>query len=207
MNDIFVSRHFPASSHLVSNLQTVLFLTYSCLKPLPQEISILTLCRLLFCLTRVFSKQKIFFFGSNRNKPKLNLFRLIFGLFRETKKFLFRFVSVFLTRFETTETTETNRSVSKLTKKNKKSNIKTRVSTKQTKKIFLFELKQSKTHLFRLIFSLVRETKKKFGFRSFWCFESVSKQPKEPIQTDRFRNKSKKLIKQNLKLNLKLIFS
>ncbi len=35
-----------------------------------------------------------FFFGSNRNKPKLNLFRLLFGLFRETKKHFFRFVSV-----------------------------------------------------------------------------------------------------------------
>jgi hypothetical protein len=33
-------------------------------------------------------------FGSNRNKPKLNLFRFIFGLFRETNKFFFRFVSV-----------------------------------------------------------------------------------------------------------------
>jgi hypothetical protein len=35
-----------------------------------------------------------FFFGSNRNKPKLNLFRLFFGLFRETQKHFFRFVSV-----------------------------------------------------------------------------------------------------------------
>ncbi len=43
---------------------------------------------------RVSSKQSNFFFGSNRNKPKLNLFRLFFGLFRETKKHFFRFVSV-----------------------------------------------------------------------------------------------------------------
>jgi hypothetical protein len=34
---------------------------------------------------RVSSKQSNFFFGSNRNKPKLNLFRLFFGWFRETK--------------------------------------------------------------------------------------------------------------------------
>ncbi len=40
------------------------------------------------------SKQSKFFFGSNRNKPKPNLFRLFFGLFRETKKHFFRFVSV-----------------------------------------------------------------------------------------------------------------
>jgi hypothetical protein len=38
---------------------------------------------------RVSSKQSNFFFGSNRNKPKLNLFRLFFGLFRETKKHFF----------------------------------------------------------------------------------------------------------------------
>jgi hypothetical protein len=43
---------------------------------------------------RVSSKRSKFFFGSNRNKPKLNLFRLFFGLFRETKKKIFRFVSV-----------------------------------------------------------------------------------------------------------------
>jgi hypothetical protein len=74
------------------------------------------------------NKQKNF--GSNGNKMKLNRFRLIFVLFCETNKFLFRFVSVFLTRFETTET---NRSVSKQTEKTKKSNIKVRVSTKQKK--------------------------------------------------------------------------
>jgi hypothetical protein len=45
---------------------------------------------------------------------------LIFGLFRETKKILFRFVSVFLTRFKLTETTETNRSVLKQTEKKRK---------------------------------------------------------------------------------------
>jgi hypothetical protein len=54
-------------------------------------------------------KNKIF--GSNRNKPKQDLFRICFGLFRETKK-NFRFVSVFRTFIETTET---NRTVSKQT--------------------------------------------------------------------------------------------
>jgi hypothetical protein len=37
-------------------------------------------------MCRVSSKWKIKFFGSNRNKPKQDLFRVCFGLFRETKK-------------------------------------------------------------------------------------------------------------------------
>jgi hypothetical protein len=43
---------------------------------------------------RVSSKQTKKIFGSNQNKPKLGLFRLIFGLFRETNQLFFRFVSV-----------------------------------------------------------------------------------------------------------------
>jgi hypothetical protein len=62
--------------------------------------------------TRVSSKRKKKYFGSNRNKPKQDLFRVCFGLFRETKKKIFRFVSVFRTFIETTET---NRTVSKRT--------------------------------------------------------------------------------------------
>jgi hypothetical protein len=46
-------------------------------------------------------------FGSNRNKPKQDLFRVCFGLFRETKKTNFWFVSVFRTCIETTETNRT----------------------------------------------------------------------------------------------------
>jgi hypothetical protein len=49
-----------------------------------------------------------------RVEPKLNLFRLFFGLFRKTKKHFFWFVSVFRTCIETTET---NRTLSKQTKK------------------------------------------------------------------------------------------
>ncbi len=69
-------------------------------------------------------------------------------------------------------------------------NYRTRVSSKQTKKI-QFELKQN---LFRLCFGLFRETNnKKFWFVSisfglFWCFEPISKQPK---QTELFQNKPK----------------
>jgi hypothetical protein len=61
---------------------------------------------------RVSSKWKKYIFGSNRNKPKQDLFRVCFGLFRETKKHFFRFVSVFRTFIETTET---NKTVSKRT--------------------------------------------------------------------------------------------
>jgi hypothetical protein len=49
----------------------------------------------------------------NRNKLKQDLFRVCFGLFRETKNNKFRFVAVFRTYIETTET---NRAVSKQTK-------------------------------------------------------------------------------------------
>jgi hypothetical protein len=66
------------------------------------------------------------FFGSNRNKPKHNLFWFIFGLFCKTKKLFFWFVSVFWIRLKTTET---NRFVSKQTEKNEnksKNQIRTR---------------------------------------------------------------------------------
>ncbi len=54
------------------------------------------------------SKPLIFFHGSNRNKLKLNLFRLLFGLlFRETPKIFLRFVSMFRTAIETTKTNRT----------------------------------------------------------------------------------------------------
>ena len=61
----------------------------------------------LYCTVRVSSKQTKKIFGSNRNKPKQVLFRVCFGLFRETKSRKFRFVSVFRTYIETTETNRT----------------------------------------------------------------------------------------------------
>ncbi len=74
--------------------------------------------------TRVSSKQTKIVFGSNRNKPKQDLFRVCFGLFRETKNKKFWFVSVFRTCIETTETnrtvswqTETNRNNPKCSEK------------------------------------------------------------------------------------------
>jgi hypothetical protein len=72
----------------------------------------------------VSSKQTNINFGSNRNKPKQDLFRVCFGLFRETKNKKFRFVSVFRTYIETTETkrsvshqNETNRNNPKFSEK------------------------------------------------------------------------------------------
>jgi hypothetical protein len=65
---------------------------------------------------RVSSKQTKINFGSNRNKPKQDLFCVCFGLFRETKNKKFRFVSVFRTYIETIET---NRSVSEQTETNR----------------------------------------------------------------------------------------
>jgi hypothetical protein len=56
------------------------------------------------------------YFRFNRNKPKLTLFWLFFDLSHETKKNIFRFVSVIRTF---TETTETNKPVSKQTETNR----------------------------------------------------------------------------------------
>jgi hypothetical protein len=49
-------------------------------------------------------KQTKINFGSNRNKPKQDLFQVCFGLFRETKNKKFQFISVFQTYIETNET-------------------------------------------------------------------------------------------------------
>ncbi len=57
--------------------------------------------------TRVSLKQTKTNFGSNQNKPKQDLFRVGFDLFRETKNKKFLFVSVFRTYIETTETNRT----------------------------------------------------------------------------------------------------
>jgi hypothetical protein len=64
-------------------------------------------------------KKKKFRFEPKQSET--HLFRLIFGLFRETKqKFSVPFVLMFRIRIETTERTETNRSVSKQIEKTNK---------------------------------------------------------------------------------------
>jgi hypothetical protein len=94
----------------------------------------------------VSSKQSNFFFGSNRNKPKLNLFRLFFGLFRETKKHFFRFILVcfgvsdqYQNNQKKQNFVETNQNKLKQTKKNSK---KRSLWGSQNSKLFSrFELK------------------------------------------------------------------
>ncbi len=58
------------------------------------KVSESQLCVTGYCSRIGCPRNNEIFFGWNRNKPKLNLFRLFFGLFRETKKHFFRFVSV-----------------------------------------------------------------------------------------------------------------
>ncbi len=60
-----------------------------------------------FTLTRVSSKQTKIDFGSNRSKPKQDLFPVCFNVFRENNNKKFRFVLVFRTYIETTETNRT----------------------------------------------------------------------------------------------------
>ncbi len=132
---------------------------------------------------RVSSKQSNFFFGSNRNKPKLNLFRLFFGLFHETKKYFFRFISVC---FGVSDRYRNNRNKQNFLETNQK-NLLTKFSIRGSLKPLIFFLGSNrnipKLDLFRLIFSLLfRETKKKFFsvcFGLFRCFGPVLKQPKQ----------------------------
>ncbi len=127
-------------------------------------------------MTRVSSKQSNFFFGSNRNKPKLNLFRLFFGRFHETKQIffgLFWFVSVFRTGIETTETNQNK------PRKSPKTNLYKGVL--ETIIIFRFKPKQTETQpvpvVFRFVFS---ETK-----RNFFQVVSVFQTDIETTETNR----------------------
>ncbi len=127
---------------------------------------------------RVSSKQSNFFFGSNRNKPKLNLFQLFFGLFRETKKHFFLFVSVFRTGIETTET---NRIFSKQTEKiSKKRSL---LGGPWNSFFFLGSNRNEPNSICFSCFSVCffEKPTKFFLVRCglFWCFGPVSKQPKQ----------------------------
>ncbi len=93
---------------------------------------------------RVSLKQSKIFFGSNRNK--LNLFWLFSGLFRETKKHFFWFVSVF---WISIETTETNRIFSKQTEKISK---KRSLVLKTINFLSRFQPKQTETQSVSVVF-------------------------------------------------------
>ena len=72
--------------------------SYICRRMLGSNLGLLRLrhwhwqwkpARIRMLQSRVSSKQTKINFGSNRNKPKQDLFRVCFGLFRETKNFFF----------------------------------------------------------------------------------------------------------------------
>jgi hypothetical protein len=92
------------------------------------------------------------FFGSNRNEPKLNLFRLFFSLLLETKLF-FQFVSVC---FGVLNRYRNNRNKPNQIKIISKKQISIRVSSKQLH-FFRFAPKQTETQpvliVFRFVFS------------------------------------------------------
>ncbi len=160
------------------------------------------------------------FFGSNRNKPKLNLLWLFFGLFRKTKTFFFRFVQVFRTSIKTTKTN----TFSKQTKKIPKNPLYQGVL--ETINFFRFEPKQTETRSVSVVFGVCgsqkiifwfvsvclgvsdryrnnrnkpKQTKKLFlGFRCcfswsfvyFGCFET----PKLPVSILKRNNRNKRLV-------------
>ncbi len=124
---------------------------------------------------RVSSKQSNFFFGSNRNEPKLNLFRLFFGLFRETKQIFFRFASVSFGVFGPVSKQP------KQTEKISKKQISIRVSSKQ----LIFFSVRTKTNRNSTCFGcfsvcFFRETKQNY----FW-FVSVFRTGIETTETNR----------------------
>jgi hypothetical protein len=127
----------------------------------------------------VSSKQSNFVFGSNRNKPKLNLFRLIFGLFRKTKKHFFWFVSLFQTCIKTTKT---NRTLSKQTETNNQKNLQKTFSIRGSSKQLIFFLglnrNKQKLKLFRLFFGL-------FFCQNFFWFVTVFQTGVETTETNR----------------------
>ncbi len=126
--------------------------------------------------TRVSSKQSNFF---SRFELKLNLFRLFFGLFRETKKPFFRFVSVFRTGIKTTET---KRIFSKQTEKiSKKSFL---LGVLKTVNFFSqFEPKQIETQSVSVVFWFAFLGNQKFVFQFVSVCFTVS---------DRYRNNRNK---------------
>jgi hypothetical protein len=128
--------------------------------------------------SRVSSLQSIFFFGSNRNKTKLHLFRLFFVLFRETKKHFFQFVSVFRISIETTET---NRIFTKQTGKISKKRF---LLGSPRNRDFFLGLKNRNSIYFGC-FSVCFFTKpKKFFLGLFW-FVSMFRTGIETTETNR----------------------
>jgi hypothetical protein len=114
-----------------------------------------------------------FFFGSNRNKLKLNLFLLSFGLFR--KNIFFSFFGLFRTVIKTTKT---NRTLSKQTEKISKK-LSLLGGPRNCSFFSRFELKETETQSVLVLYQVFFSRNKKKYFGLFWCFGPVSKQLKQ----------------------------
>ncbi len=119
-----------------------------------------------------------FFFSLNRNKPKLNLFRLFFGLFHETKKLFFGLFRCFGPVSKQPKQTEFSRNKPKQTEKSLKNVL--YYGVLETVNFFLgSNQNKQKLNLFRLFFGLLFHKTTQFFFGLFRCFKPVSKQPKQ----------------------------
>jgi hypothetical protein len=131
----------------------------------------------------VSSKQSIFF----RFEPKqteTQSFSLFFGLFCETQKNFFRFVSVFRTGVETTET---NRILSKQTKTNRK-NLQKMFSIRGSSKPFFFFSVRTKTNRNLIClgcFSVCFFAKPKHFFGGLFRFFKMFRTSIETTETNR----------------------
>jgi hypothetical protein len=128
----------------------------------------------------VSSKQSNLFFGSNRNKLKLNLFWLFFGLFRETKKTFFRFVSVC---FGVSDRYRNNRNKQNFIETNRNKPIKSpkKFSISPRNRYFFFSVltKPNRNSICSVVFRFAfRETNQIFS-SLFQCFKPVLKKPKQ----------------------------
>jgi hypothetical protein len=121
---------------------------------------------------RVTSKQSNFFFGSNRNKPKLNLFRFFSVCFAKPKNNFFRFVSVC---FGVSDRYRNNQNKQNFLETNRK-NFQKQFSIRGSSKPLIFCLglnrNKPKLNLFWLFFCLLfRETPKFFLRFDLVCFD------------------------------------
>ncbi len=112
------------------------------------------------------------FFGSNRNKPKLNLFRLFFGLFRETKNIFFGLSRCFGPVSKQPKQTEFSRNKPKQTEKISKT-LYLLGSPRNCDFFSRFEEpKQTETQSVSVVFRFAfHETKKNFFQFVLVCFD------------------------------------
>jgi hypothetical protein len=117
----------------------------------------------------VSSKQSKFFFVSNQNKPKLNLFWLFFGLFRETKKHFFQFVSVC---FGVSDRYRNNRNKQNFLETNRKNLQKTFSIRGSSKQFFFFLSVRTETQSVSVVFrfAFLRNQQNFFRFVAV-CFD------------------------------------